>query len=277
MAKKKQNQIILIPFNSNKNKIQINYNITNQNHVIIKNIIIMLLMKYILFLNLFFLSKLNNGLNMINHNFSSIKLKILGKGAKNIFHNTTSQFQEMYYPNEVFINDIRQNVVNHSYYFNENDNFIELRWNNNINNTGYMFFECSDIIEIDLSNFDTSQVTDMSCMFDGFLSLTSLNLNNFDTSRVIDMASMFRSCTSLTQIDVTYFNTKNVKFMSCMFDFCLSLTSLNISNFDTSQVIDINGMFSDCSSLTSLDISNFNASNEVNEEQSENIPFISIT
>ena len=260
MSKKTQNQIILIPFESNKNKIPKKYKIMNQNYISTKNTITILIMKYILFLNLFFLSILNNDLNMIDHNFSIIKLKILGKGAKNIFNNEASQFQEMYYPNEVYINDIRQNVVNHSYYFNENDNLIELKWNNNINNTGYMFFECSDIIEIDLSNFDTSQVTDMSCMFDGCVSLTSLNLSNFDTSRVIDMASMFRFCTSLAEIDVTHFNTKNVKFMSCMFDFCLSLKSLNISNFDTSQVIDMNGMFSECSSLTSLNLSNFNTS-----------------
>ena len=167
-------------------------------------------MNYILITNLLIQSLSNNNLLMIRKNFSVIKLKISGKGTKNIFNNETERFQEKYYPNEIYINDIKQNTVNPSYNFNENDNFIELRWKNIINNTGYMFFECHDIIELDLFNFDTSQVTDMCCMFYECKSLTSLNLNNFDTSNVIDMTAMFRFCSALTEININHFNTKNV-------------------------------------------------------------------
>ena len=38
-----------------------------------------------------------------------------------------------------------------------------------------MFFECTDITEIDLSNFDTSKVNLINDMFHGCSSLTSLN------------------------------------------------------------------------------------------------------
>ena len=44
-----------------------------------------------------------------------------------------------------------------------------------------MFFQCSDITEIDLSNFNTSKVNNMIGMFNGCSSLTSLNLSYFDT------------------------------------------------------------------------------------------------
>ena len=44
-----------------------------------------------------------------------------------------------------------------------------------------MFYKCSDIKEIDLSNIDTSEVNDMYGMFKDCSKLTFLNLSNFDT------------------------------------------------------------------------------------------------
>ena len=57
-----------------------------------------------------------------------------------------------------------------------------------------MFFlkwDNKDLLEIDVSNFDTSKVTTMNCMFSGMSNLTSLDLSNFDTSKVTTMGSMF--------------------------------------------------------------------------------------
>ncbi len=47
-----------------------------------------------------------------------------------------------------------------------------------------MFSGCNNIIEMDLSKFDTSQVDIMTDMFLGCSSLTSINLSNIKTSRV---------------------------------------------------------------------------------------------
>ena len=57
-----------------------------------------------------------------------------------------------------------------------------------------MFFlkwDNKDLLEIDVSNFDTSKVTTMNRMFSGMSNLTSLDLSNFDTSKVTTMGSMF--------------------------------------------------------------------------------------
>ena len=61
----------------------------------------------------------------------------------------------------------------------------------------YMFLRCTSLITLDLSNFNTSKVTNMSNMFYNCISLTSLDLSNFDTSKVTNMDYMFSSCTSL--------------------------------------------------------------------------------
>ena len=117
-----------------------------------------------------------------------------------------------------------------------------------------------NILDIDLSNFDTSKVTNMSGMFYRMSSLTSLNLSNFDTSRVTNMGFMFYGMRGLTTLDLSNFNTSKVTDMGGMFDLMVNLTTLNLSSFDTSQVTDMSNMFDNMSSLTTLDLSNFNTS-----------------
>ena len=124
----------------------------------------------------------------------------------------------------------------------------------------YIFFGCSSLISLNLSNFDTSQVKDFGYMFSYCSSLTSLNLSNFDTSIVTNMNGMFYGCSLLTSLNLSNFNTSKVTGMSNMFSYCSSLTSLNLSNFNTSIVTNMIGMFYGCSSLTSLNLSNFNIS-----------------
>ena len=121
-----------------------------------------------------------------------------------------------------------------------------------------------NILDIDLSGFDTSRVTDMHDMFCYMINLTSLNLSNFDTSQVINMAYMFNGMYNLTNLELSNFDTSKVAYMGYMFSGVSNLTSLNLSNFDTSQVTDMRYMFSGMSSITSLNLSNFNTSKVTN-------------
>ena len=124
----------------------------------------------------------------------------------------------------------------------------------------FFFDGLENIIEIDLSNFDTSQVENMETMFDGMSNLTSLDLSNFDTSKVTKMGHMFSGMSNLTTLNLSSFNTSKVLRMDYMFQNMSNLTTLNLSNFDTSQVTDMTYMFSGMSNLTSLNLSNFNTS-----------------
>ena len=69
-------------------------------------------------------------------------------------------------------------------------------------NSSFIFSECSSLTNLDLSSFDTSNVTDMSSMFKQCISLTNLNLSSFDTSNVTNMRWMFFRCSSLTNLDL---------------------------------------------------------------------------
>ena len=134
----------------------------------------------------------------------------------------------------------------------------------NVTNMSYMFSDCSSLTSLDLSSFNTSKVTNMGTMFSYCSKLTSLNLSNFNTSNVTNMYHMFERCSSLTSLNLGSFNTSKVTNMSAMFSYCSKLTSLNLSNFDTSNVTNMSNMFSSCSKLTSLDLSNFNTSKVTN-------------
>ena len=117
-----------------------------------------------------------------------------------------------------------------------------------------------NILELDLSNFDTSQVTNMFAMFSYMSNLTTLDLSSFDTSKVTNMQSMFFSMSNLTSLNLSNFNTSNVTNMNLMFFGMPNLTSLNLSNFDTSKVTGMIGMFFGMSRLTTLNLSSFNTS-----------------
>ena len=113
----------------------------------------------------------------------------------------------------------------------------------------YMFYECTSLTSIDLSNFNTSNVTNMWGMFNYCSSLTSLDLSSFNTSNVTDMGSMFNSCKQLTILDLSGFNILNVTNMRCMFMSCSSLISLELGNFNTSKVTNMSDMFYGCAKL----------------------------
>ena len=124
-----------------------------------------------------------------------------------------------------------------------------------------MFYNCWNMTQIDLSNFDTSQITDMGRMFQGCISLTALDLSNFNTSNVTNMNAMFEDCYNLKELDLSSFDTSKVTGMSSMFMRCSSLENLNLKNFNTNNVTAMEQMFYECSSLKELDLSNFSTRN----------------
>lgn len=103
-----------------------------------------------------------------------------------------------------------------------------------------------------------SQVNNMVGMFqrEERAEESSLDLTNFNTSNVVNMSYMFMNFNSKT-INVSSFDTSNVRNMNNMFDGCISLRSLDVSGFNTSRVINFEYMFNDCYRLEKLDLSNF--------------------
>ena len=120
--------------------------------------------------------------------------------------------------------------------------------------------ETSGLTNLDIGKWDTSQVTDMSRMFERASGLTSLDIGRWDTSQVTDMSRMFERASGLTSLDIGKWDTSKVTDMSVMFGRASGLTNLDIGKWNTSQVTDMDAMFLRASSLTNLDIEKWDTS-----------------
>ena len=127
------------------------------------------------------------------------------------------------------------------------------------NNLSHIFYNCTSLTSLELNDFRTDLVKDISYMFLNCknLSLFSLKYSNFSNDLITNMKGMFQDLESLTSLDLSSFYTSKVETMWNMFKNCKSLEYLNIPNFDTSNVTDMESMFEGCEQLISLNISNF--------------------
>ena len=159
---------------------------------------------------------------------------------------------------KLFINDKEYKFEKYFVPKNTGNYKIELYFNDIIKDCSFMFCDCEKIIDIDLSSFDTKNVTDMKFMFYGCQNINSLNLYSFNTKNVTDMSYMFFDCQNINNLNLSFFNTKNVAHMDYMFYKCRNLKELNLSSFNTKNVTSMKSMFSCCKNLISLDLSTFN-------------------
>ena len=117
------------------------------------------------------------------------------------------------------------------------------------------FYFCDDLIfnssieKIDLSEYDTSDITNMSSMFSRCTRLKELDTKKFNTLNVTDMRYMFHKCVNLVELDLSSFDTRNVTVIDSMFDNCLSLVRLDLSNFNMKNIRTFSDMFYNCERL----------------------------
>ena len=119
------------------------------------------------------------------------------------------------------------------------------------------FFECNNLLSVNLSKLDTSKTTSLGYVFSRCKSLTDLDLSALDTSSVRSFADVFQDCSSLRSVNLAGWNTSSGKDFRQMFYRCASLEEIDISSFKTSASTSFEQMFYGCSSLRSLDLSHF--------------------
>ena len=198
----------------NTNKYNMIYNRTIQNYGNNKKLLnIYEFLNYILILCFIISSHSFKDIKKsIFFNDSFITLKIKQKGNMSVYYSRGCTSPAPF-PDEIYINEVRQNQVQSYYYFNDTKNIIKLLWKDSIEFAACMFLYCSNITEINLSNFDTSKITYMNYMFYGCSLLTSLDLSNFDTSsNSKNFATMFRGCSSLKYINLKNSNIKSNQY-----------------------------------------------------------------
>ena len=200
-------------------------------------------------------------------------LEELNKSNTKIYiYNKEIEYIKYFSPTEEGIHSVKlifdTKIKDCSFMFYNCNNIIDLDLSSfdtkNIINMSYMFSGCENLKSLDLSDFYTKNVTNMNNMFCDCNNLIDLNLTSFDTKNVTNMSNMFSGCDKITNIDLSSFDTKNVTNMSNMFYDCKNLKNLNLSNFVTSKVTNMSDMFYYCSNITDLNLSSFNTENVTN-------------
>ena len=164
----------------------------------------------------------------------------------------------------VYISDEKYKFIKHFRPKSEGIIIIKIKLSIKMKNCSYMFHNCANISNIDLSYFDSSSIEKTDFMFSQCINLININLINFNTINVETMKAMFYDCNKLKNINLLSFNTSNVKDMSFMFGCCNNLDIIDLFNFSTYKVEDMNSMFLDCTNLKSIDLNNFDTKNVTN-------------
>ena len=144
--------------------------------------------------------------------------------------------------------------------YNNNKSFLDLTDLDisELNNLSSMFFELYSMEVVDISGWDTSNVTTMENMFSFCDKLKNIiGIENFDVSKLESAHSMFYCCKNLVELDLTNWNPKLLQKTRYMFYGCSNLKIIkNIENWQLPNIKDVNHMFSDCTKLD-VDLSNW--------------------
>ena len=169
------------------------------------------------------------------------------------FHNSLKELDETKV--DLYIDNKKYKYTKFNNFHEAKEYEIIIKFNSYLKNCSNMFYNCKNIKKIDLSKFNTKNVTNMNSMFYNCENLIDINLSNFNTENVITMKDMFHGCNNLTNIDLHSFDTKNVINISGLFYGCEKLEKLNIKNFDTHNVVDMSNLFRGCNNLVKIDLS----------------------
>ena len=131
-----------------------------------------------------------------------------------------------------------------------------------ITDMSFLFLNINVIIDnIDLSNWDVSNVTTMEGLFNNCKKF-DCDLSKWDVSNVKDMSYMFYNCGNF-DCDLSNWDVSNVTNMYTMFEGCSKFKGKGLENWDVSKVESISYMFFDCINFD-CDLSNWNVNNVKN-------------
>ena len=139
-------------------------------------------------------------------------------------------------------------------------------WNvSNVTSTEKAFANNFLLKSLDLSNWDMSNCENSQMMFYSDTALTSIgNTSNWNVSKITTTHSMFEGCSKLQSLNTSKWVFSNLTNADSMFSNCQVLTKLDTSNWGMGKVIYFGFLFNNCYALTSLDVSKWDTSNANN-------------
>lgn len=142
-------------------------------------------------------------------------------------------------------------------------NFVK----SSVTDISYMFYYCSNLIALEIDDWDISNVFNMSNFCRNCTNLTTFGANNlkdWDLGNVIYLDEAFRGLVVMPKLEIEGWNVSKVKTMYCLF--CQNekmFVNLDLRNWDVSNVEDLGFVFWGCLSMVTLNCENWNVKNVV--------------
>ena len=137
---------------------------------------------------------------------------------------------------------------------------VTLKISGRLQSCSIMFQDQLNIIEVDLSGFDASEVTEMNGMFQGCYNLEKITFHGMNTSLVYNMDNTFQGCTRLITVDFQNLDISKLRIVSYMFSECRALSSITFGR-ETDNLETMEGLFQNCENLITVDLTNLKTSN----------------
>ena len=115
---------------------------------------------------------------------------------------------------------------------------IIIYFNYPMNDCSFMFYGCDNILTIDLSSFNSQNITNLKSMFMFCTKLRAVGLSFFNTKNVINMDYLFCRCKNISYLDLTSFETNKIKNIIGFVDGCNSLKEIRVKKNSFNQLKD---------------------------------------
>ena len=162
--------------------------------------------------------------------------------------------------------DQLQSIIQERY--NKNKSFVDLTDIDisELDDLSGVFARLNKVEVIDISGWDTSNVTIMDCMFSQCPKLKKIiGIENLDVSKLRCANCMFSYCEKLVELDLTNWNPISLENTYDMFSCCSNLKMIkNIENWQLPNIKDVSYMFCNCTKLD-VDLSNWDLTNIKND------------
>ena len=144
--------------------------------------------------------------------------------------------------------------------YNNNKSFIDLTDIDvsELDDLSCIFIMLDNVEVVDISGWNTSNVTTMGYMFSQCSKLKKIiGIENLDVSKLENANNMFFCCKKLVELDLTKWNPVSLQYTRQMFYECSNLKIIkNIENWQLPNIKDVSYMFCDCAKLD-VDLSNW--------------------
>ena len=137
----------------------------------------------------------------------------------------------------------------------------------NFEDISWLFKGATGLVNLDLSNWDVSNVTKFNSLFSssdsnsGSMNIKTTGMENWDVGNGDNLSYMFYGCGQLESIDLSNWDVSKNTTFNHFFTDCYKLKYVNFDGWDTSSCEVFAAMFNNCDALEYVDVSSFDTQN----------------